>query len=184
MAIIEAIKSVYLEVDASSVDWTSIPTTYEHLMIRGTATEEWSNADRSEFGLRFNGDTGDNYGGAHSVNALETSATHTNGAGAGTSLAQIAIHYTIPGGKFGPFDVGCTEVLIPDYLNTNKNKSVWFAGGFAGDGASQPRAANSFGHSVWDSTAAINQITIVDTPWSSLNFARGAQWTLYGIKSS
>ena len=60
MAIIEAIKSVYLEADASSVDWTSIPTTYEHLMIRGTATEEVSAADRSSFGLRFNGDTGDN----------------------------------------------------------------------------------------------------------------------------
>jgi len=184
MAIIEAIKSVYLEADASSVDWTSIPTTYEHLMIRGTATEEVSAADRSDFGLRFNGDTGDNYGGAHAFGGLETTASYTNSAGAGTSLAQVYINYTIPGGKMGPFNVGCTQVLIPDYLNTNKNTSVWFGGGFTGDGITQPRAANSFGHSVWDSTAAINQITIVDTPWSSKNFVRGAQWTLYGIKSS
>ena len=184
MAIMEAIKSTYLEADAATVDWTSIPATYEHLVLRATCIEEFSAADRSNFGLQFNGDTGNNYSGVHSITGLETSAAGSRSMSDGTSKTQIYIDNGIPGGKYGPKIFGASDILIADYANANKNTTVNYLCGWGGNGSSQPRAAVAFGYGVWDDTTAVNQITIVDSPWASLEFARGSEFTLYGIKSS
>jgi len=184
MAIMEAIKSTYLEADAASVDWTSIPATYEHLLLRATCLEDYSNADRSSFGFRFNGDSGNNYSGVHSITGLGSSASGNKSMADGTSKTQIYVDYTIPGGKFGPVVYGSSDIIIADYANANKNTTVNFFGGWGGNGSTQPRSAVAFGFGMWDDTTAVNQITIVDNPWSVREFLRGSEFTLYGIKSS
>ena len=40
MAVIEAISTTYLEADTTLIEWTSIPSTYEHLQIRASLRDQ------------------------------------------------------------------------------------------------------------------------------------------------
>jgi hypothetical protein len=153
---------------AATIDFTSIPATYENLRIeligRGTAA-----ADTVDVGLRFNGDTGANYD--YSYIYANASVGH-NFAAAQTSAAilvrLLAANTTSPFVGAGVFD-------IIGYARTSLYKS--------GIGMSYvPWVHNRIhGAAHWRSTAAINQVTLIP---SSGDFAQDTVATLYGIKGA
>lgn len=154
---------------ASTVTFTSIPSTYQHLQIRMLARSNRAVTLEGAHGY-FNSDTTlTNYrihgllGNGASASAYDDSSNYTyiglvSGASAGASM----------------FGVSVCDIL--DYANTSKNKTVRSLSGSDQNGSGQSRLNGS----VWLSTAAINAITISTNGGG--NWVEYTQFALYGIK--
>lgn len=141
---------------SSSIDFTSIPSTYKHLQIRAFL----KGTGASNRNLTFNGITSGYF--QHRLEGSGTSAS----AGGYTSQSQIAMPIT--GAQWGTVIVD-----ILDYTNTNKNKTVRMLGGYDDNGSgfiglTSGSVAN---------TAAITSITIAGDTWQQYS-----SFALYGIK--
>jgi hypothetical protein len=150
---------------ASSIDFTSIPSTYTDLVLklsgRSTANDNWANisfngstASFSSRGLFGDGSSSGSYSRSDNVNTI---ANNTSSATANT------------------FSNG--EIYIPNYAGSN-NKSYSVDSVTENNGTS---ALTSLVAGLRSNTAAITSITL--TP-NSGNFAQYTTATLYGIKNS
>jgi hypothetical protein len=167
MAIMEAIETVYLEVDAASVTFDSI-SGYEHLQLRFS---ERANGPNGAVYMQFNDDTGNNY----AYQQMSGSASSATGNFNGASTTQIALIGTT--NKSGGTNYGGGVIDILDYANPNKNTSVQCSYGSRMDTASQFVVS---GDGLWDNIAAVTKIKFYEfNGWK-----RGSSFTLYGIKSS
>ena len=151
---------------ASTIDFTSIPSTFQHLQIRAMARNTTGTADAL---YQFNGDTGSNYawhllvGNGSSAQAYAgTSTTNFRGAGYTVYVASSTIN-----------GVGVTDIL--DYKDTNKFKTTRTLLGSDTNGGGELQ----FWSGLWRSTSAITSIKI--TP-STGSFAQYSHFALYGIK--
>ena len=167
MAIIEAIETVYLEADAATVTFASIPATYEHLQLRCSIRVAGMSA-RNSTDLTFNSDTGSNY----TLHRVHGYGTNKSGAGWASQVKLYAPNAT--GYDSTSADYSGVVVDILDYANANKNTSCMFTSYVAG-------VPDLFFESgLWDATAAVSSIVMTGT----LDITRGSEFTLYGIKSS
>jgi hypothetical protein len=156
----ESIATVSLGSAASSITFSSIPSTYQHLQLRMLSIGNGSASNSGS--LAFNSDTtGTNY------------YTHyIIGNGASVSAGANNANYT-------PFTVGTSSspavgvIDILDYANTNKNKTVRELNGYDANGS----GAVNFVSVLWSNTAAINSITL-----SFSSFQANSSFALYGIK--
>jgi hypothetical protein len=153
----------------SSITFTTIPSTYKHLQIRGIIRSTNSGTDANAR-LRFNSDTGSNYrfhylGGSGSGSGYAGDSGATTFAYAGLSSAASSTS--------GVFGVQVIDIL--DYANTSKNKTVRSLTGVDNNGSGFIELDSS----LWMNTAAINNISIFFT---SGNLAEYSHFALYGIK--
>jgi hypothetical protein len=174
MAVIEAIETIYLEAPAQSVTFSGIPSTYEHLQLRFSVTEEYSAATRSYAQVFLNGSTAHLFT-RHIMTGM-TSAV-------GTTLSVLSINATraVSGGNQPTAGYAGTVMDILDYANTNKNTTLFSTSGW---GPLNANGTVALGSSMWDDTAAISTIEIADSPWSAIDFQRGSSFTLYGLNSA
>lgn len=176
MAVIEAIRTIYLEADAVSVTFSSIPQTYEHLQLRVSSHDSYD-ASYDILYARFNSDSGTNY----SYHFMEGYSTSTND---GKGINQTYAWLGKIEGSYGttlPTTYGGSIVDIFDYANTNKNTTTQSISGVV-----DPRPTNVvyFSSSLWDDTSAVNRIDLYGIIYSGGGFVRGTCFTLYGLKSS
>jgi hypothetical protein len=172
MAVIEAIATTYLEADAASVTFSSIPATYEHLQVRASDRAAGASTGQAYY-IEFNGSAGTAYS-SHVIRAH----TSTVGANALTGEAYIKIYDGIHGSSTEASEYATIIVDVLDYANTNKNTTVQLMGS---QSISNTNRRVFVGSGLWDSTAAITQIKF--TP-SNGNMVRGSEFTLYGLNSS
>ena len=150
---------------SSSITFTSIPSTYQHLQLRGIT----KNASSSNFAaMRFNSDTGSNYS-AHYLDGDGSSAT----AGGASNYDRSYFGYTGTSSQTNIFGVSVIDIL--DYKDANKYKTVRVLTGVDANGSGTVELSSSS----WRNTAAITDINIF---FSSTNFAEYSQIALYGIK--
>lgn len=166
MAIMEAIATTYLEADAASVTFSSVPATYEHLQIRGTLR----GASNGTLAIQLNSDTGSNYSRHQMYGAGSSLGTNVN---AGIAFMNIA-YVSWTDESTTAYSTHTIDLL--DYANTNKNTSVCSFWGFTYDQV-------SFNSQLWDDTSAVSTIKLYEAG-AGANFVRGSEFTLYGIKSS
>jgi hypothetical protein len=157
----------------TSVAFTSIPSTYQHLQIRGIVkTDRAGTSDY--FKLRINSDTtSTNYayhevGGNGSSTVVNASANSTN---------QVVIE-RIAAGQQASSTFGATVIDILDYANTNKNKTVRSLTGFEDNSSNTGQIY--LGSGLWTSTSAITQINLL--PGGGTNILQYSTFALYGIK--
>ena len=158
---------------ASSVSFTSIPSTYSHLQIRLFGQTNRATYGLDDVSFRCNGDTGANYA-WHYMYGNGSSAASTAGASQTVTAYMAGVLGTTTGGQFG------TVVLdVLNYSNTNKYKTLRGLGGTDMNGVIAGYGGYvTFASGLWMNTTAINSITI--QPGSSLtNYTHAA---LYGIK--
>lgn len=177
MAVIEAIKTIYLEANVASVTFSSIPNTYEHLQLRcsGKSTRTLTSGyDNSK--IQFNNDTGANWG-YHYMFGGSTATTAGGGTASGDfyppwwSNNSYASH---------SHDYGTNIFHLWDYANTNKWTTLTFHGGAnLGVGVGTPDVRH--GGAAWKNTAAVHTVKIQTY---SHAFIRGSSFTLYGVNSS
>ena len=153
---------------ASSITFSSIPSTYTHLQIRIAAQTNRGTYGIDDLKIFINSDTGNNY----SFHDLWGDGG-TAGAASATSAGRIETYRTLGTTAGGSFGVSILDIL--DYANTNKYKTVKTLTGIDSNGS----GLVGMWSSVWMSTAAITSILL-----NPNNFATGSTVQLYGIQSS
>jgi len=150
---------------ASSITFSSIPSTYKNLQIRAILRS--AGASNASSSMQFNGDTAANYS-SHSLTGDGASAS----AGASVSASNIGgVQYWTNTSLFS------TEIIdILDYANTNKYKTTRMLAGVDGNGSGYVTLTSGN----WRSTAAISSIVI--NVQGANNFAQYSSFALYGIK--
>ena len=154
---------------ASSITFSSIPSTYTHLQIRGISRSTYAGSGDGTI-VQFNGDTGSNYAyhlligtGSSVVSASATSYTNMY---VGDTTGS-----TSTSGMFGAFVLD-----LLDYANTNKYKTLRTLNGNDQNGSGSVR----FVSGLWQNSAAVNTITI--NSFNSAGFSQYSSFALYGIK--
>jgi phosphoserine aminotransferase len=150
---------------SGTITFSSIPSTYTHLQIRGMAYDGSAN----NIWLRINSDTGTNY------------ARHTlYGTGAAVSADGLATQAQIDTRLYGGYTTNILSawiIDILDYASTSKNKTVRGFAGYDQNGAGNIDVFSG----LWQSTSALTSISIID---NGGNFNTQTTFALYGIKAA
>lgn len=158
----EPIATQILTANATSVTFSSIPSSYTDLILIFNGTNATSN---NGLRLRFNSDSGTNY-----------STTYLYGNGS-SAVSERTTNTT--GGQIAT-DIASTQATsiahIMNYSNTTTFKT------FLGRGSSAANFADAQ-VSLWRNTAAITSVTVLLGAGTS-NFSTGSTFTLYGIKAA
>jgi hypothetical protein len=151
---------------SSSFDFTSIPSTYKHLQIRGVAYASGAGSNWYDAFMQFNGDTGSNY----DYHALQGNGTSVSSE-ASLNRSNMIVGY------FGGVNQSAMVIDILDYANTNKNKTVRALTGLGQNGSNDRGIV--LASNCWRSTAAITSIKLFPSTSVANPFT---QFALYGIK--
>jgi hypothetical protein len=154
----------------TSVEFTSIPSTFTHLQIRGIGRTARASVEDG-FYLRFNSTTTGYQD--HHIYSTSTSSSFAN-TGSDTEIET----YTLPGNNAISNLYGSVIVDILDYANTNKFKTLKLLCGYSNN-SSNGRIEFVAGN--WRNTSAITSITIIagNSSWVS-----PSTFALYGIKGA
>lgn len=155
--------------NASNITFSSIPSTYTHLQLRGIL-RNIGGATGDNLYMRFNSDTASNY-----------TAHWVEGDGSSVSAAAVApwnvmLPAFIPTPDYTASVFNTLVIDILDYANTNKFKTIRSLSGFDRNGAGR----NGLFSGLWRNTNAVSTITFT----CSNNFVQYSQLALYGIKGS
>jgi hypothetical protein len=154
---------------AADVQFTSIPSTYKHLQLRGIGRSSFAGGGDSVI-VRLNGDSGSNYirhvllGDGATATAAASSPSSTFGSlGVISSDASAASIF------------GALVFDLLDYTNTNKNRTMRSLSGSDLNGS----GSVEFRSNLYTLTTAVSSITLT---LSSGNFKQYSSFALYGIK--
>jgi len=158
---------------ATSIDFTSIPSTYKHLQIRGISRGNRANTE-DIIGIQFNGDTtSTNY---YSHRVLGDGANAGGGAQTSASGFPCAWAFDTPSATATANVFTALVIDILDYTNTNKQKQGRTLAGYDGNGSGFLALASQ----LWMSTSAISSISLL--PEYGTGFVQYSSFALYGIK--
>lgn len=161
---------------SSSITFSSIPSTYKHLQIRGIGRTDNGTTGGSSMNLTFNSDTATNYS-RHFIEAYSIGSTVTPDVFGGTNSNYITVS-TISTGGVPSSIFGAAIIDIFEYANTSIYKTVRGIGGYDNNGNSSGYAYNQFSSGNWRSNSAVTSITLSGNG----NFIQNSSFALYGIK--
>ena len=158
------------------ITFSSIPSTYKHLQIRGiTKSTSALNQNTAEFTIALNGDTGSNYA-IHRLTGDGTSVAASGGA----STNYPSINLSVPRSDGStPNTMGAVVIDLQDYTATTRNKTIR-----SFTGADQ-NGTGTYGlglfSSLWLNTAAVTSVslTVASGSWTT-----STVFSLYGIKGA
>lgn len=163
----ESIASTTASGGETSITFSSIPGTYQHLQVRIIGRRSGTGTTFDQQYLQFNNDTGANYAWHYlSGDGSAVLATGTSSSTSGTGLI-------IPRGGTTASTFSATIIDIHDYASTSKNKTVKSITGYDVNGSGQIWLTSS----LWINTNAITSIKFVTDA-----LAAGSTFALYGIK--
>ena len=160
----------------SSVTFSGFPLNgqYSHLQLRLIAKDTRNDsALGNPINMRFNGDTGNSYSYHYLLGAGGGTVTQGNE----TTVNKMSF-YTISTNTANANNYGIITIDIPDYANTNKNKTVKSLGGVSANTGTNAESV-FIGSGSWRNTAAINSITLYS---DSFNIVQNSQFDLYGLR--
>ncbi len=163
---------------ASSIEFTSIPGTYQHLQVRFLVQQGAGSAFAGNVYtlLRLNNDsTAGNYP-SHSLEGGGSTATASAVTGTSYSYAYIAQSYLNTSAS-SVFAGGVIDLL--DYGNTSKNTTIRCFNGWDANGS----GVVSLHSAAWLSTAAVTSVTLFPNVATSRTFKEYTTAALYGIKA-
>lgn len=158
---------------ASSVTFSSIPSTYAHLQIRYTARQNTFGA----LWLTYNGDTSVNNYTTHRLFGDGTAVT-SQGWGTGT-FKQFVSGIAGNTDLANTFGVGVVDIL--DYANTSKFTTSRSLSGVDFNGFTPHSGQIFLSSGLWVNTAAVTSILIEP---QNPNFLQHSTFALYGIKGA
>lgn len=168
----ESIATVTGNGSSSTLTFSSIPSTYVSLQIRGISRKA-SVAGLGNLNITFNSDTGTNYS-YHLITGTGTAASATGGA----SNSNIPIFNMMLANTYLADTLAASIIDIHDYASTTKNKTLRAFHGFDTNGTNTQRIHLSSG--AWFNTSAITSITLSGTD----AFSTSSTFALYGIKGA
>ena len=161
----DSIQTVTLGSNAASISFSSIPSTYKHLQIRGNLNNTGTDAAL----VTFNSDTGSNY----ARHRIAGNGSTTNAAG---QASQTNFYINSLMGFFATASVFSPVILdVLDYKETTKYKTARSLTGSEDNSVGGVEMDSG----LWQNTAAISTITFTA---ASGNWLAGSTLALYGIK--
>ena len=165
------IATTTLTSDASSISFSSIPSTYTDLVL----VSNWYLSPNQGANLRFNDDTGTNY-----------SVTNMSGTGSTTYSSRVSNNSFI----YLSYNIGTStnsSIFTPIIININNysNNTTYktmlskLSNNDTGNG---PGVETTVG--LWRSTSAITKISLLSIPNGGGTFKSGMTATLYGITAA
>jgi hypothetical protein len=154
---------------SSEINFTSIPSTYQHLQIRVLSRDNRAASANSVL-YRLNTDTGSNYA-YHILNGDGSSAS---AASATSTTFTYGMIQTSASATSSMYTVGIIDIL--DYANTNKQTTIRTLQGFDVNGGGHVRLNSG----LWTNTAVVNAIRIY--PDGGASFIVNSHFALYGIR--
>jgi hypothetical protein len=157
---------------SATITFSSIPSTYKHLQIRGISRDTSGSGDTTTLIIRYNSTAGTSY------------ATHRLWGNGANAYASGNANYdgfylgnlTTQGGAVAS-NHGAVIVDIIDYASTTKYKTSRALGGASGDNSAYDIDLTSY---VFMSTSAITTIELICP--SGSNYTTTTTFALYGIK--
>lgn len=170
-----AIQTVTLTGTQSTVEFTSIPSTFRHLQIRLFARTDRPTYGTSTLAMRINNVSTSTY--SHKFIVADGSGSLTLTAAANISSMDLG-NNTLGSTVSNSF--GAVVIDILDYNDTNKLKTVRSIGGVDINGA----IAGFGGHTAWgsglfQSSSAVSSIQLFS---AGLSFTQHSRFALYGIR--
>ena len=156
---------------AADVTFSSIPSTYTHLQIRGIVKTAFAN-NQDGLNVQYNGATGSSYN-YHYLGG-NGSATYAGG----NSSAQTFMQTVSIAGNNNANVFGVIVLDILDYANTNKYKVQRALGGTDSNGA----GVIEMWSGLYMATTAISSIKLYSYNGSNIN--QYSSFALYGIKGA
>jgi hypothetical protein len=155
---------------SNTITFTSIPSTYKHLQLRGIVKSTTAGSSFSSTLLNFNSDSSSSY--TRHIVWGDGASTYAYGL-ANTTAWAIGGNDLPSAGYTNIFGAHVVDIL--DYANTSKNKTVRALTGCDVNGAGEILLSST----VYLKTNAITSIQLVS---ASGNFNQYTQYSLYGIK--
>jgi hypothetical protein len=163
----------------NAVSWSSIPGTYQHLLVIVQARLTETTALTDDISLAFNGDTGAHYSWV-SVATTNISGTLTGPTGTSAYAVSSIPAFRAAASQGGaPANAGGGYAFIPNYASAAFNKAVYAKSG-AGNGTSamvDQRDRSGF----WNPTSQAAVTAVSLTAPAGSNFLTGSQFCLYGL---
>jgi hypothetical protein len=156
----------------TSLSFTSIPATYQHLQIRGIYKDSYATASYGEMWVRFNNDSGTNY----SYHDLLGNGATVSAAGNSTQ-GQMILQASSVNGVASTFGVVLMD--IHDYASTSKYKTLRSMQGADRNSTATNPSAVCLTSGLWQSTTAVNRVDLIR---GTTSFAAGSTFALYGIR--
>lgn len=153
----------------ATISFTTIPSTYKHLQLRGIALSSLAGA---VVYANYNSDTGANYARHRLVGA---GGNPPNAFGA-SGQTTFSIFGDLTGTAATPSAAGVVMDVL-DYTNTNKLTTTRILCGADRNGSGEVELISS----LWNNTAAVTRIDLT-IGGSVSSFAQHTQFALYGIK--
>jgi hypothetical protein len=170
----ESIATIVAAGSESSVTFSSIPSTFQHLQIRVLAKDNDSGFAGVEFGaIWFNGDLNSN----KRWHTLMGDGNAVFAAGATSTASRISNCFAVVQGNSAN-NFGVSIIDIHDYASTTKNKTVR---SFSGADAIASGGKVRISSGLWNTTSAITSITLER---AVTTFTAGSTFSLYGIKGA
>ena len=155
---------------ASSIEFTSIGTDWQHLQVRMVSRTARAGADDYLI-MQLNSDTGSNYA-YHVLIGDGSSASAAAGASQTSMFPGATVGNTATASVFG-----AAVVDILDYDSTSKAKTIRSVGSVDRNGAGEVRLTSG----LWTSTNAITSIKF--TTFYGANWAQHTTAALFGVKA-
>jgi len=155
---------------AANIEFTSIPSTYTHLQIRGIARSNDANNYAQNLNIQFNSDTASNYS-RHGIEGDGGSASSFN------QLTTFTVVGVVTGNSQTASTFSSSIIDILDYANTNKFKTTR---GLTGNDVNGTTGSVVFQSGNWRSTNAITSIKLYSAVG---NFVQYSSFALYGVKA-
>ena len=162
-----ALANITLGSSASSVSFSSIPSSFRDLVLIENPKHNSSSTNQSTL-IRLNGDSGANYTMVYMAGNISSSASQSGTGGSATSLWS---------GRFNNADGNNAITQFLDYSATDKHKTVLSRGNL---GLVAGLAVVTFVNR-WANTSAITSMLLF--PEDGGNYAAGSTFALYGIAS-
>ena len=156
---------------AASIEFTSIPGTYQHLQIRMIARSTAADTN-NDMRMQVNSDTGSNY----AYHFVQGGGANTAAEGYASQSNPTMIYRAMTAANATASVFGASIIDILDYASTSKTKTVRGLGGHDRNGAGNI----SLNSVLWNSASAITSIKLTT---SANNFAQYSTAALYGIKA-
>ena len=161
----ESIMTTTLGSAQSNITFSSIPSGYKHLQIRGVASNAYGSGN-SNVSVYANGDT--------TTSNYYSHYLYGTGAGSAGSAASANSLYTFQASGSSTYPTAFVLDLL-DYANTNKYKTFRTISGYDANGS----GLIAFTSALWKNSNAVTSLQFVaqDGNWNA-----GTTFALYGIK--
>jgi hypothetical protein len=167
----ESIATATLGSDTATIEFTSIPSTYQHLQIRGILRTDYSNITTGSY-LEVNGDTTGPYA-AHRILGTGSAASAY-----GEANISLGMYPGLDAGNTNTANVFSGIVIdLLDYSSSSKNKTLRSFSGFDSNGQGWVAVYSG----LWTSTSVITSLKFKFG--GTAKFKQYSQLALYGIKA-